>query len=600
MRTFNFKARNIGREKYLTYTMGEECELDEDVLDYCEENDLKELVGIIYEEDDDYDYLTYDITGRISLDEFIKEEMSCEQVLYILRNVASNLISLKEQAIHLSYVLMNKNFMFVDRENYAISFICLPVESKASVAAEFKGFMRQLLANMRYNIDEDLNYVGKLLTYINSDNFNLRGLVGLSEALMDEAGISHDEAGAIETDGVEVVNAVEEDPEVEKEPKVADFMNELGDQDEPLPEIGDDEEDEPEEEAVAADEELDSILPAGMSMEADEDKAQDEQAVAEEEPVIEAVEEETAADVISSDVTAEKTTQAVEDIQIETVETSEPEKQPEKDITEEAVAESADTQSEEEKEPETETIPDVASVQNKNNAGAKRTSQKKETDEELIKDRIKKLVGDVPSSTGAVQNINSLEELDEYLESKPPVVKKNVVKVNRAAIIQNVAAEQEMEENTQEAKEEPDKVPVIEDIYEDMNVEKEEKEKPKSKSILSKSVTDTAKPNNLLNAPKAVPYLIRVNTEERIMLGKAVFKIGKATRGVDYTVSGNGAISRQHAIITQKDGVCYIRDNKSTNHTYVNGKVLEDGVDEILTHDSMIKLGDEEFLFKIR
>ena len=84
------------------------------------------------------------------------------------------------------------------------------------------------------------------------------------------------------------------------------------------------------------------------------------------------------------------------------------------------------------------------------------------------------------------------------------------------------------------------------------------------------------------------------------MLGKVVFKIGKATRGVDYTVDGNGAISRQHAIITQKDGVCYIKDNKSTNHTYVNGRQLDEGIEEILTHDSMIKLGDEEFMFKIR
>ena len=33
MRTFNFRARNIGEEKYLSYTMGEDCELDEDVLD---------------------------------------------------------------------------------------------------------------------------------------------------------------------------------------------------------------------------------------------------------------------------------------------------------------------------------------------------------------------------------------------------------------------------------------------------------------------------------------------------------------------------------------------------------------------------------------
>ena len=47
MRTFNFKVRNIQDEKYLTYIMGEETELDEDVLDYCEENEVKELIGII-------------------------------------------------------------------------------------------------------------------------------------------------------------------------------------------------------------------------------------------------------------------------------------------------------------------------------------------------------------------------------------------------------------------------------------------------------------------------------------------------------------------------------------------------------------------------
>ena len=66
MRTFNFRARNIGEEKYLSYTMGEDCELDEDVLDYCQDNAPEELIEIIYEEDDDYDYLTYQITDRKS------------------------------------------------------------------------------------------------------------------------------------------------------------------------------------------------------------------------------------------------------------------------------------------------------------------------------------------------------------------------------------------------------------------------------------------------------------------------------------------------------------------------------------------------------
>lgn len=560
MRTFNFKARYIGNEKYLTYTMGAECELDEDVLDYCEENALKELVGIIYEEDDDYDYLTYNITDLISLEEYIKSDMTCEKVLNILRNVASNLISLKEQAIHLSYVLLNKGFMFIDTNNYNISFICLPVESKGSVAVEFKGFVRQLLANMRYDVDEDLNYVGKLLTYINSDNFNLRGLIGLTEALMDEAGITHDEAGAIDAGGVEVVSGEESETESEpEENKVADFMNSLNGQDEVLPEIGDDEEPEEEDEEINADEELDSILPAGMQV---KEEPEPEKSIEEPEldvKTVEAPPEEVQKQETESETEAKETT-----------EKAETESEPDKEKTKEQV---------------------------------QKKVQQKETDVDLIKDRIKKLVGDVPatSKSGEPTAINSLEELDEFLESKPPVVKKNVVKVNRAAIIQNVAAEHESEEAAAAARraDEGD-VPVIEDIYEDMNVEKEEKEKPKSRSILSKTVADTPKTNTLLNAPKAVPYLIRVNTEERIMLNKPIFKIGKASRGVDYTVDGNGAISRQHAVILQKDGVCFIKDNKSTNHTYVNGKVVEDGVEEILTHDSMIKLGDEEFIFKIR
>lgn len=514
MRTFSFKARNIGQEKYLTYTMGEECELDEDVLDYCEENNLKELVKIIYEEDEDYDYLTYDITGKRSVCDFINGEVTAVQVLNILRNVANNLISLKEQAIHLSYVLLNKNYMYVNEETMDIEFICLPVESEASVITEFKGFMRQLLANMKYNVDEDLNYVGKLLTYINGDNFNLRGLVGLSEALMEEYGFSFESVADIEADGIEIVDA---EQTVEKEETVADFMNELDENGEELPEIGDDEEETEETEETketeekADDEDLDSILPA--------------------------------------------------------------ETKPEKDIEK----------------------PNTLEENRAINAAQNET---KETDVEVIKNRIKQIVGDVPSAKTKeteTKNINTLEELDQMLGSKPPVIKKNVVKVNRAALIQSAAAELE---ETAELTANNNSSDTSGDITKATDGDKDDK--PKSNSILSKSVPEVQKKNTLVNAPKAMPYLIRVNTEERIMLGKMIFKIGKATRGVDYTVSGNGAISRQHAVITQKDGVCYIKDNKSTNHTYVNDRIIDDGVEEILTHDSLIRLGDEEFIFKIR
>ena len=607
MRTFNFRARNIGEEKYLSYTMGEDCELDEDVLDYCQDNAPEELIEIIYEEDDDYDYLTYPVTGKVSLDTYIQQEHDCESVLLILRNVAQEMISLKEQAIPLSYVLLNRGFIYVDAEKKTVQFLCLPIESKGALSVEFKSFIRQLLANMKYDVEEDLDYVGKLLTYINGDNFNLRGLIGLAEALMEEEGISFEEAGAIDADGVEVVSAEEEAPAE----NIGDIMNSLQTEDDtPLPEIGDDEEEEAEEENdTPADEELDSILPAGMQAQ--------EEAVTPEPEAVEASESE-----------------AVEASEPEVVEALEPATEPEAEqvpqVEEPAAKVAAPVEEQPKVSPETASIlSQVKPEEKEENSGEKlqlKTS-KKESDINLIKNRIKELVGEVPSAKPSMapkKNIQTLEDLDNFLDSKPPVVKRNTVKVNRAAIIQQTEAELEAAEaeaaeaaeatETKEAGEtattgqtENIKVPVIEDIYDDMNIEKtDEDKKPKSTSILNKSVTELVKDAvgavsaATANAPKALPYLIRVSTEERIMLNKAVFKIGKATRGVDYTVGGNGAISRQHAFIIQKDGVCYIKDNKSTNHTYVNGKRVEDGVEEILTHDSIVRLGDEEFTFKIR
>lgn len=568
MRTFNFKARQIGSEKYLTYTMGEECELDEDVLDYCEENHPKELLDIIYEEDDDYDYLTYDITGKVSLEEYIATEMNSEKVLFVLRNIASSLISIKEQTVPLGYILLNRSFIYISEEGYEVTFLCLPIESKAAVAAEFKSFVRQLLANMKYDVEQDLNYVGKLLTYINGDNFNLRGLIGLSEALMEEEGLSFEEAGAIDADGVEVVSTDNVD-DAPAEENVSDFMSNLSDSDEALPEIGDDEEDE-EVEEIADDEELDSILPAGMAVMLDDEETSDK---IEEMTEKVSVEEEMAEEPAEEPVAEDKTEESVKEPVVE-----EKAEEPAKALVEEEPAEI----------PTLETA--VTAALNQDKAKAE-PAAKKEADIDEIKNKIKQLVGEVPSARvtpSSPKSLKTLSDLDDFLDSKPPVIKKNVVKVNRAAIIQS-AAEHEADYTEK----------LVGDGVADAPVADSE-DKPKSKSILSKTAPEAPKTTNLTSMPKATPYLIRVNTEERIMLGKVTFKIGKASRGVDYTVDGNGAISRQHAVILQKDGVCYIKDNKSTNHTYVNDKVVEDGVEEILTHDSMIRLGDEEFIFKIR
>lgn len=103
---------------------------------------------------------------------------------------------------------------------------------------------------------------------------------------------------------------------------------------------------------------------------------------------------------------------------------------------------------------------------------------------------------------------------------------------------------------------------------------------------------------NAANAP-ARPFLVRVKNHERIYLNDSVFKIGKEKSYVDYFIADNPAISRSHANIVCKNGEYYVVDQNSTNHTYVNGSMIQSNVEAKLEHDSKIRLANEEFEFKL-
>lgn len=93
------------------------------------------------------------------------------------------------------------------------------------------------------------------------------------------------------------------------------------------------------------------------------------------------------------------------------------------------------------------------------------------------------------------------------------------------------------------------------------------------------------------------PYMLRIKNNERIELNKPVFRIGKERSYVDYFVSDNTAVSRSHANIINKDNEFYIVDTNSTNHTYVNGSMIQSNVETKIEHGTKIRLANEDFEF---
>lgn len=101
------------------------------------------------------------------------------------------------------------------------------------------------------------------------------------------------------------------------------------------------------------------------------------------------------------------------------------------------------------------------------------------------------------------------------------------------------------------------------------------------------------------NYSNPVPYLVRLRTNELIPILNQEFLVGKSS-DADYQITDNRKVSRRHAIFRISNGECYIRDNNSTNHTFVNGKLIQPGVEIMLKNDDYIRLGDEEFRYWVR
>ncbi|MCR5212829.1 MAG: FHA domain-containing protein [Eubacterium sp.] len=106
--------------------------------------------------------------------------------------------------------------------------------------------------------------------------------------------------------------------------------------------------------------------------------------------------------------------------------------------------------------------------------------------------------------------------------------------------------------------------------------------------------------NPVVDVKKPRPHFVRVKTGEKIFIEKDEFKIGKSKLHSDYAIENNSAISRVHVIIIRRNGINYLKDNASTNGTYVEGERLEPGREVLLRDNMHIKFGDEDFTFLLR
>lgn len=95
------------------------------------------------------------------------------------------------------------------------------------------------------------------------------------------------------------------------------------------------------------------------------------------------------------------------------------------------------------------------------------------------------------------------------------------------------------------------------------------------------------------------PRLVRILSNEIILIDKPVFRIGKERSYVDYFITNNSAVSRSHADLISRGTNYFVIDLNSKNHTYINGKEIQSQCETQIFDGDKLSIANEEFVFNI-
>lgn len=87
-----------------------------------------------------------------------------------------------------------------------------------------------------------------------------------------------------------------------------------------------------------------------------------------------------------------------------------------------------------------------------------------------------------------------------------------------------------------------------------------------------------------------------IKSGAELVLSERPQSIGRSAREADFIIQNNTNVSRRHCIVYVRNGIPYIKDNKSLNGTFVEQKRLKENIEEELHPGDTIYVADEKFV----
>lgn len=189
----------------------------------------------------------------------------------------------------------------------------------------------------------------------------------------------------------------------------------------------------------------------------------------------------------------------------------------------------------------------------------------------------------------------STEKLERYIVKMNQQIARQIrhQNIGQSGFMTNKRADYYEHYDESASEDDYEETTMLEDDYEETTMLEDDYEET------TMLVDDYEETSILLEEDIQYPYLIRKSNDEKVLLDKPAFRIGKEESYVDYFVQNNPAVSRSHADVITRGERYFVYDHNSTNKSYINDVMLPVKVETEIFDGDILKLANEEFEFHI-
>ncbi len=559
----NFSYETLGAITYLVCELDVSEQVDTLTLGMLTNNHIPGLAPVLYTEMNGQRFLKYNISAKVSADQFFSGTMNKQRALTAFQNMLSAICSADEYMIDQNCFSVVSEHIFLNVSNCETSMLCIPVVNDKDINSEVAAFFKKIMFSTQFDNSEDATYITQLITYINSGtSFSVYGLKDLVTKL--QAGVST----GVQRTPVQQISAMQPQvniPPVQQAPAAAAPASSF-------------------DSTITMDE-----MPAMMAQK----QAQQAQ-VPVQNPQVHIP---TALPVRPAQPQGQP--QTISPVGARPINNGAPAQN--NKVPQGAVKPQTSPVMQK---PPVQTGPGFA-IPGQISGGAAKPqtpptpAQKPQKKEESVGEKKMTLFGLLSHYNKENAELYKKQKEEEKAK-KAANAAKPAQKPAQPPVTavpggipgqQNLAQRHPMGVHTQQQFTQPQVQPQVQPVP----VQNSFNETTVLTPAMSGGETTVLNVNPMMPDP----CLTRVKTGERISINKPVFRIGKEKSYVDYFIADNTAISRSHANVHTENGEYYIEDTNSTNHTYINGKLINSNVKTKLTNGDKVRLANEDFTFSV-